>query len=62
MAGQKTRKTSNNKGRRLGMLDDNPTIGTNPLIVFHQNICGPQKKADELISSVLPNLPHILCL
>jgi hypothetical protein len=44
------------------MLDDNPTIGTNPLIVFHENICGLRKKADELISSVLPNLPHILCL
>jgi hypothetical protein len=44
------------------MLDDNPTIGTNPLIVFHQNICRLRKKADELISSVLPNLPHILCL
>jgi exonuclease III len=44
------------------MVDDNFIIGTNPLILFHRNICGLQKKADELISSVRPNLPYILPL
>jgi hypothetical protein len=44
------------------MLGDNPTLGINPLIVFHQNICGLRNKIDELISSVFPDLPHIMCL
>jgi hypothetical protein len=55
MDGQKTGKTSSNKGRGPCMLDD-------PLIVFHQNISGLRKKVDELISSISPNLPHILSL
>jgi hypothetical protein len=54
MDGQKTKKTSNNKRREPSKLDD-------PLIVFDQNISGLQKKADELISSMFPILPHILC-
>jgi hypothetical protein len=44
------------------MVDDNFIFGTNPLILFYQNICGLRKKADELSSSVHSNLPHILCL
>jgi hypothetical protein len=56
------RKTSNNKGRGHHMSGDNPTIGTNSLIIFHQNICGLQKKVDELINSILPDLPHIICM
>jgi hypothetical protein len=43
------------------MVDDNQNIDINSLIIFHQNICGLRKKTDELISSVLPNFPHILC-
>jgi exonuclease III len=59
----KTEKTSSKKGRGHYMSNDNPTVDINPLIVFHQNICGLQKKkVDELISSVLPDQPHIMCL
>jgi hypothetical protein len=29
---------------------------------LHQNICGLQKKADELIISLPPDVPHILCI
>jgi exonuclease III len=31
-------------------------------MLYHQNICGLRRKVDELISSMCPNLPHILCL
>jgi exonuclease III len=55
MDGQKTGKTSSNNGRGPCTLDDPP-------IVFHQNIGGLQKKVDGLMSSISPNLPHILCL
>jgi hypothetical protein len=44
MDGQKTKKPSNNKGIGHHMSGDNPTIDTNSLIVFHQNIHGLQKK------------------
>jgi hypothetical protein len=44
------------------MVDDSFIIGANPMILFHQNICGLRKKVDKLISSVHSNLPHILCL
>jgi hypothetical protein len=44
------------------MVDYNLAIGNNILILYHQNICGFQNKAGELIMSVLPNLPQILCL
>jgi len=35
-------------------------LGSNS-IIFHQNICGLRGKMDELISSLSPNSPHILC-
>jgi hypothetical protein len=45
------------------MSNDNPTVGVNPLRVFHQNICGlKEKKVDELIRSVLLDQLHIMCL
>ena len=31
------------------------------LSIFHQNICGIKGKTDELIGSISPNFPHILC-
>ena len=34
---------------------------SNSLTIYHQNICGLKGKTDELISSMSPSLPHILC-
>ena len=31
------------------------------ITIFHQNICGLKGKTVELISSMSPNFPHILC-
>ena len=36
-------------------------LGSNSITIFHQNICGLKGKTDELISSMSPNSPHILC-
>jgi hypothetical protein len=44
--GQKTKKkNSYNKGRGRCMSGNNLTTGTDPLTIFHQNICGLQKKS-----------------
>jgi hypothetical protein len=45
MDAQKIEKTTNKKGRGHQMSGDNSTMGTNSLIVFHQNIYGLQKKS-----------------
>jgi hypothetical protein len=31
------------------------------LLVYHQNICGLVNKANEIVTSLYPNFPHILC-
>ena len=43
------------------MAKDNQMSGSNSVTIFHQNICGLRRKTDELISSVFPDFPHILC-
>jgi hypothetical protein len=58
---QKTQEASSNNERCLFMVEDNQITDTNSLLIY-QNICGlKNKKADELIGSMSPNLPHILC-
>jgi exonuclease III len=47
--------------RRFFMVDNSLALGNNTLMLYHQNICGLRKKTEELIISVHPNLPHILC-
>jgi exonuclease III len=38
-------------------------VGTgDPLRVFHQNLGGLKGKVNELINSVIPELPHMLCI
>ena len=32
------------------------------LRIYHQNICGLGTKMNDLLASLYPNLPHILCL
>jgi hypothetical protein len=44
------------------MVNDNVNLDSNLFTVYHQNICGLKGKIDELISSMFPNFPHILCL
>jgi hypothetical protein len=30
--------------------------------IYHQNICGLQGKMDELVASLYPDLPHVMCI
>ena len=64
---------SNNKSKAtLAPLKDNSTtnveapmidfLKSNRLKIFQQNVCGLSRKTNELIVSLLPNLPQILCL
>ena len=39
-----------------------PIVTKKPFSVFHQNIRGLRNKINELLDSVLPQLPHVLCL
>jgi exonuclease III len=43
------------------MVNDNFNLDSNSFTIYHQNICGLKGKTDELISSMSPNLPQILC-
>ena len=38
------------------------TNSKNPFKIFHQNITGLKSKVDELLNSLLPEYPHIICL
>ena len=44
------------------MVNNTHYPDSNSLTILHQNICGLKSKTDELISSMLPTPPHILCL
>jgi hypothetical protein len=39
-----------------------PIVTNKSFTVFHQNIRGLRNKSNELLGSVLPNLPHVVCL
>jgi len=43
------------------MVKDNQISSGTSITIFHQNICGLKGKTDELISSMSPDFPHILC-
>jgi hypothetical protein len=43
------------------MVNDNQMLGSNSITIFNQNICGLKEKTDDLISSMSPDSPHILC-
>ena len=43
------------------MVKDNQMSSGTSITIFHQNICGLKGKTDELISSMSPDFPHILC-
>ena len=36
--------------------------GLVPLTIYHQNVKGLRGKANELLSQLYPNFPHVLCL
>ena len=44
------------------MVNNTHNLVNNSFTIYHQNICGLKSKTDELISSMLPTPPHILCL
>jgi hypothetical protein len=43
------------------MVKDNQMSSGTSITIFHQKIGGLKGKTDELISSMSPNFPHILC-
>jgi len=44
------------------MVDDKLGSTNNTVTILHQNICGLRTKTDELLSSISPNSPLVLCL
>jgi hypothetical protein len=60
-------KLSNNKANqsqrnRKEKTSSIKSINSKVLSILHQNIRGLRKKTDELISSLHPNFPHMLCI
>jgi hypothetical protein len=43
------------------MVNDNLNLDINIFTLYPQNICGLKGKIGELISSMSPNFPRILC-
>ena len=43
------------------MVDDDQWSTDNTITILHQNICSLKRKTNELISSMSPNFPHVLC-
>jgi len=43
------------------MVNSILNLDSNTFTIYHQNICGLKGKIGELISSMSPNFPHILC-
>ena len=43
------------------MVDNNQGPTNNTVTILHQNICGLRRKTNELISSISPNFPQVLC-
>jgi len=43
------------------MVNDNQMLGSTSMTIFYQNICGLKGQMSELISSMSPNSPHIVC-
>jgi hypothetical protein len=52
------------KTNSLDSLDNTETCLqlNNTLNIYHQNICGLKEKTDELINSLYPLIPHLLCI
>ena len=44
------------------MGNNNQMPNSNSITILHQNICGLKKKTNELIGSMFPDLPHVLCI
>ena len=58
---KRKKKPMTTKSEDFFMVNDNFNRDSISLTIYHQNICGLKGKTDELISSMSPNLPHILC-
>jgi len=43
------------------MVNDDLNLDIDSFTIYHQNICGLKGKIDELVSTMCPNFPHILC-
>jgi exonuclease III len=43
-------------------INSDPSTIHHSLKIFHQNICGLRHKTNELLCSLYPDLPHIICL
>jgi len=56
------KKPAATKSDKFFMVDDKLGSTNNTVTVLHQNICGLRTKTDELLSSISPNSPLVLCL
>jgi exonuclease III len=52
---------SNNSLSRINSASS-PTVTNKSFTVFHQNIRGSRNKNNKLLKSLLPKLPHVICL
>ena len=43
------------------MVKDKQMSSSNSITIFHHSVCGLKGKTDELVSSMSPDFPHILC-
>jgi hypothetical protein len=58
---KRKKKPPTSKREDFFMVNNNLNLGSNSLTIYHQNICGLKSNTGELISSLSPNFPHILC-
>jgi len=57
----KRQKKPGQQGVIIFMVDDNQGPTNNTVPILHQDICGLRRKTDELISSISPIFPQVLC-
>jgi hypothetical protein len=59
---KRKKKPPTTKNTDFFMVNNTHYLDSNSFTIFHQNICGLKSKTDELISSMLPSPPQIICL
>jgi hypothetical protein len=57
-----TQGSSNHENSNNNLLENSDNHKKQVFKIYHQNICGLQLKMDELVASLYPDLPDILCI
>jgi hypothetical protein len=55
-------KLKNVMNKKVNYIARSKVIKNQKFKIFHQNICGLQHKSDELLASLHPDLPDVLCI